>query len=279
MASLYIVATPIGNLEDLTERARRVLVQVSHVAAEDTRRTGLLLKHMGVKQNLVSLHGHNEAARVERILGWLEAGEDVALVSDAGTPLVSDPGERLVEAVAEAGHQVVPIPGPSAVLAALVGSGLPAVPFAFLGFVPRKGRDRSRVLDRIAGSLETTVVFESPERLAALLDDLAERCGPERRAVVARELTKLHEEFRRGTVEELRTYYSENKPRGEVSVVIDAGPGEGATMDEGAIRDRAAELLAAGKRPSAVAKELAESLGLSRNEAYALVQEMSGGDA
>ena len=140
MATLFVVATPIGNLEDLSDRARRVLGEVRHVAAEDTRRTGRLLQHVGVKQDLVSLHGHNEASRIDLVRGWLDAGEDVALVSDAGTPLVSDPGERLVPAVAEAGHDVVPIPGPSAVLSALVGSGLPASRFAFLGFVPRKGK-------------------------------------------------------------------------------------------------------------------------------------------
>lgn len=276
MATLYLVATPIGNLEDLSRRAERILGEVAHVAAEDTRRTGLLLQHLGIRSDLLSLHAHNEAARVETVLGWLEAGEDVALVSDAGTPLVSDPGGRLVEAVAEAGHAVVPIPGPSAPLAALVASGLPADRFAFLGFVPRKGRERASTLERIAGSQETCILFESPERLGALLEELAGSCGPHRRAAVARELTKLHEEVRRGTVAELGAYYSEEKPRGEVTVVVEAAPpGEDEPGPE-EIRARARDLLATGERPSRVARELADSLGIPRNQAYAVVQELKG---
>ncbi|HSR43136.1 MAG TPA: 16S rRNA (cytidine(1402)-2'-O)-methyltransferase, partial [Longimicrobiales bacterium] len=159
MATLYLVSTPIGNLDDLTRRAERVLAEVDRVLAEDTRRTRILLEHLGLRKPLTSCHEHNEAARTETVLGWLADGEDVALVSDAGTPLISDPGERLVEAVSGAGYDVVPIPGPSAVTAALAVSGLPPEPFTFLGFVPRKGRDRRTALERIAGSRETIVVF------------------------------------------------------------------------------------------------------------------------
>lgn len=276
MSTLYVVATPIGNLEDLTRRSERVLAEVAHVAAEDTRRTGLLLKHLGVRTEMVSLHAHNEASRVPQILGWLDAGADVALVTDAGTPLVSDPGERLVSSATERGHVVVPVPGPSAVLAALVGSGLPAGRFVFLGFVPRKGRDRSSTLTRIAGSEETCVLFESPERLRGFLSDLVSHCGPDRRAVVARELTKLHEEFRRGTVAELLSYYSEHKARGEVTVVVECGKAETGTWDQEALEARARELLESGMPPSGVARELVAAGGVSRNRAYGIVQELKG---
>src|SRR5688572_11761553 len=200
MGTLYLVATPIGNLEDISRRAARVLGEVTRVLAEDTRRTAVLLDHLGVRAPLVSLHEHNEAERTEEALGWLAAGDDLALVSDAGTPLVSDPGARLVRAAAGGGHAVVPLPGASAVLAALVASGLSSDRFAFLGFPPRKGVERARLLDRVAGAEETVVLFESPERLGTLLADLAEACGPERGVAVARELTKLHEQFVRGTL-------------------------------------------------------------------------------
>lgn len=276
MAQLFLVATPIGNLEDMTRRGARILAEVAHVAAEDTRRTGLLLQHLGIRSDLISLHAHNEASRIDTILRWLEAGEDVALVTDAGTPLVSDPGGRLVQAVAEAGHRVVPIPGPSAVLAALVGSGLAGDRFTFLGFVPRKGQERSSTLERITGSRETCVVFESPERLVAFLDALAEAAGGERRVAVARELTKLHEEFRRGTVGEVAAYYRESPPRGEVTVVVEPAAPAPEETDPEVVRREARALLARGLRPSQVAKELARSPGVSRNRAYEVVQELKG---
>lgn len=281
--TLYIVATPIGNLEDLTHRAERILGEVGHVAAEDTRRTGLLLKHLGIRTDLLSLHAHNEAGRVETVLGWLAAGECVALVTDAGTPLVSDPGERLATAVADAGHPVVPVPGPSAVLAALAGSGLPAGRFAFLGFLPRKGREREDALDRVENSAETSVLFESPERLVRTLQELAERGVGERRATVARELTKVHEEFRRGTVTELAAYYAGNRPRGEVTLVVAPSPAGDEAQEPEELRGRARNLLAEGVRPSRAARILARERGVTRNEAYALVQELTreseGGEA
>ena len=276
MANLYLVSTPIGNLEDITRRAERVLGEVRHVAAEDTRRTGLLLQHLGIKTDLISLHAHNEAARVDSVLRWLDAGEDVALVTDAGTPLVSDPGARLVEGVAAAGHGVIPVPGPSAVLAALVGSGLAGERFAFLGFVPRKGRDRTSTLERIAGSQETCVVFESPERLVALLEALDATLEEGRRIAVARELTKLHEEFRRGTAEELAAYYRAAPPKGEVTVVVEAAETGADEVDPATARARARALLDDGLRPSQVAKELARDLGMPRNRAYEVVHELKG---
>jgi len=276
MAHLYLVATPIGNLEDITRRAERVLREVPHVAAEDTRRTGLLLHHLGIGTDLISVHAHNEAGRVDTVLAWLDAGEDVALVTDAGTPLVSDPGARLVEAVAAAGHTVIPIPGPSAVLAALVGSGLGGDRFTFLGFVPRKGRDRASTLERIAGSQETCVVFESPERLVALLEALDETVEDGRRVAVARELTKLHEEFRRGTAGELAAYYTGAPPKGEVTVVVAAAEAGAEEVDPATARARARALLDDGLRPSQVAKELARDLGMPRNRAYEVVHELKG---
>lgn len=272
MSILHVVATPIGNLEDLTARAARVLGEADRVLAEDTRRTATLLRHLGLHTPMVSLHEHNEARRVEQVVAWLDEGESLALVSDAGTPLVSDPGARLVRAVADAGHQVVPLPGPSAVLAALVASGLPSERFAFLGFVPRKGGDRASTLRRMAGSSETTVVFESPERLGALLSELVGACGGDREACVARELTKLHEEVRRGTLAELGAYYQEEPVRGEVTVVVaPAPPPTDDDLETEALRE-ARRLLEAGTAPSRVAREVARATGLSRNRAYTLVQ-------
>ncbi|HET9948512.1 MAG TPA: 16S rRNA (cytidine(1402)-2'-O)-methyltransferase, partial [Longimicrobiales bacterium] len=226
MATLYVVSTPIGNLADLTPRAAATLRGVARILAEDTRRSRPLAQAAGASAPLLSLHEHNERERTRQVLEWLARGEDVALVTDAGTPLVSDPGARVVAAAIERGHAVVPIPGPSAVLAALVGSGLPSDRFAFLGFPERKGPARRALLERVAASRETVVLFESPHRLVRLLDDLAAACGPGRRVAVARELTKVHEEFVRGTLSEASAYYQEHPPKGEVTVVI--GPAAGA---------------------------------------------------
>ncbi len=276
MGTLYLVSTPIGNVEDLSPRALRTLQEVDVVLAEDTRHTGVLLKRLGISTPLISLHRHNEEARVGEVLSRLEAGASLALVSDAGTPLVSDPGERLVRQVAEEGHTVVPIPGPSAILSALVASGLPTLPFTFLGFAPRKGKERSELLERVAGSRETVILFESPERTAALLAALAERGGEGRRGCVARELTKLHEEFRRGTLADLAAYYGETPPRGEVTVVVEPALEEGIprAVDEAAARALAHALLSEGSSPSRVAREVARRLGIPRNDAYTLVQEL-----
>jgi 16S rRNA (cytidine1402-2'-O)-methyltransferase len=237
----------------------------------------VLTERVGASAPLVSLHAHNETERIGRILGWLDAGEDLALVSDAGTPLLSDPGARLVRAVVDTGHRVVPIPGPSAILSALIASGLATERFAFLGFPPRKGSERRDLTARVATSSETTVLFESPQRLVSLLDALAEACGPLRRAAVARELTKLHEEVTRGTLQEVAAYYRQHPPRGEVTVVVEpAGESEARSGDgdlEVEARVLAERLLAEGMKPSAAAKELAARLDLARNEAYRVVQQ------
>jgi len=180
LGTLYVVSTPIGNLGDLSPRAEETLRVVSRILAEDTRRSRILAERAGSSARLVSLHEHNERERTGAVLSWLADREDLALVSDAGTPLVSDPGAKLVAAVLEAGHRVVPVPGPSAVIAALVASGLPSERFAFLGFPERKGRARQQLLRRVAESAESVVLFESPQRLAALLRALMEVCGPDR---------------------------------------------------------------------------------------------------
>jgi len=225
----------------------------------------------------VSLHAHNERARIARILGWLEAGESLALVSDAGTPLVSDPGGRVVAAVAERGYDIVPIPGPSAVLAALVSSGLPTDRFVFLGFPERKGKGRRALLDRVASSEETVVLFESPRRLVALLEALVEACGPERRVSVARELTKIHEEIRRGTLVEVAAYYRERPPKGEVTLVVAAGEQDALAADrEAEAVSLAEELIGEGMKPSAAARELANRLRVARNDAYRIVHDLEG---
>jgi 16S rRNA (cytidine1402-2'-O)-methyltransferase len=277
MATLYLVSTPIGNLDDLTLRGRDVLRSVDRILAEDTRRTRVLADHVDARAPLVSLHAHNEAERLDAVLAWLDAGEDLALVSDAGTPLVSDPGGRVVDAVARAGHPVVPVPGPSAVLAALVASGLPGDRFAFLGFPARKGRARDELLERVATAGETVVLFESPHRLCRLLEQLAGTCGEDRRVAVARELTKVHEELVRGTLAEARRYYDAHPPRGEVTVVV--GPRTDAPVDpevlEEDARALARDLLDRGGRPSGVAREVARRLDLPRNTAYRIVHEVA----
>lgn len=279
MSTLYLVSTPIGNLDDVSIRVAETLRTVDRILAEDTRRTRVLADHVGADAPLVSLHAHNERQRLERISGWMDAGEDLALVSDAGTPLVSDPGGRVVDAVVEHGHRVVPIPGPSAVLAALVGSGLPAERFVFLGFPARKGRDRDADLVRIAESAETAVLFESPHRLVRLLQDLDQRCEPGRRVAVARELTKLHEEFVRGTLPEVAGYYRERPPKGEVTVVVAPADPDDAEVDVEAEAARLArDLLDEGMRASTVAKEVANRLDLARNDAYRIVHDLEGTD-
>jgi 16S rRNA (cytidine1402-2'-O)-methyltransferase len=281
MGTLYLVSTPIGNLGDLTRRAADTLGSVSRILAEDTRRTRILLAHLGLKTPLVSLHAHNEASRQEAVLGWLALGEDLALVSDAGTPLVSDPGERIVDAAIEAGYPVVPIPGPSAVLAGLAGSGFPGDRFCFLGFPPRKGPERAELLDRISTSPDTVVLFESPERTVSLLGALAQVCGSDRPVAVARELTKIHEEFVRGPLGQVKEHFEARPPRGEIVVIVGKAPEavENASVDEGAARALAQALLEQGHTPSRAAKEVARRLRLPRNLSYQVVQSLSEEEA
>jgi len=274
MSVLYIVSTPIGNLEDVTYRAVAVLRDVDRVLAEDTRRTSILFRRYDISTPLVSAHEHNEAARAAQIVTWLDAGQRLALVSDAGTPLLSDPGGRIVRAVVDAGHEVVPVPGASALLAALVASALPAEPFTYFGFPPRSGGERRALLETLASLEHTAVLYESPARLPALLADLVEVCGPARPVSVARELTKLHESLFRGTLAEAAACYAEGGIRGEIVVVLGGAVAEPASPEDAAAVARA--LLAAGESPKGAAKELARRLRLSRNEAYSLVLSIAG---
>ena len=270
--TLYVVATPLGNLGDLSPRAAETLRQASVVAAEDTRRTRGLLSHLGASPTLLSFHAHSGERRVETLLEILGDGRDVALVTDAGTPGVSDPGTDLVGAALHAGFTVVPIPGPSAVATALSAAGIPADRYSFLGFAPRKGAERSRLLARAAAEEWSVVFFEAPTRLVALLTDLAAAAGPGRRAMVGRELTKLHEELRTGTLAELADYYSEVSPRGELTIVMEGRgtppPAPDRTADAA---EEAAALLAEGLSRREVARRLTETMGMSRNDAYRLV--------
>jgi 16S rRNA (cytidine1402-2'-O)-methyltransferase len=270
--TLYVVATPLGNLGDLAPRAAEVLRRAAVVAAEDTRRTRGLLSHLGASPTLLSFHAHSGERRLDTLLEILGDGRDVALVTDAGTPSVSDPGTDLVAAARDAGFTVVPIPGPSAVATALSAAGIPADRYLFLGFLPRKGTERTRLLARAAGEEWSVVLFEAPSRLAALLRDLAAAAGPGRRAMVARELTKLHEELRAGTLAELADYYSETPPRGELTIVVEGTGTPAAPPDRTAdAMEEATALLAEGLSRREVARRLTETLGMPRNDAYRLV--------
>lgn len=274
--SLYVVGTPIGNLDDLTERARDVLTGVDRVYAEDTRRTGRLLERLsGRRPELRSLHEHNEASRTDELVAALAEGLDCALVSDAGTPAVSDPGRRAVAAAADAGHRIVPVPGPSAVTAALSASGLPADRFVFLGFPPRSGRERGEWLERCRDAAETVVFFESPNRVAGLLSEMAGAGMAERAAVLGRELTKVHEEQLRGSVGELADALRGRELRGEVTVVLEAAPETGWREREDEVRDRAREMDRAGASTRDIAGRLEEEFGVPRNTAYEIGLQVS----
>ena len=277
--TLYIVATPIGNLGDITHRAIMVLRDASLVVAEDTRHSRTLLSHYGITTPMSSYHEHNEAREALRLVARLAAGESIALVTDAGTPLVSDPGARLVRVAVDAGIPVVPIPGASALLAALVGSALPTERFTFIGFLARKGRERDTELASIARSPYTVVLYESPHRVGATLRDLARAGCAERDAVIARELTKRYEEFRRGTVQSLADALGDTELRGEVVIVIAGLPSAAEEMNEEAARAEAQRLLAAGNSPRTVVQQLSEGLGVPRNVAYRLAHERTEGEA
>jgi 16S rRNA (cytidine1402-2'-O)-methyltransferase len=280
--TLYLVATPIGNLEDVTRRALRVLAEVDLVACEDTRRTRALLEHFGISAKSVSYHEHNERARADELAALLERGASVAVVSDAGTPGINDPGYRLVRAAIERGADVVPVPGPSAFVAALVASGLPTDEFYFGGFLPARTHARRQKLDEVSRLRATLVFYEAPHRIAHALADAREILG-EREAAVARELTKLHEEVARGRLGELAARFAvAGAARGEMVLVIDreviaeAGAGEGGMgKDDAASRvaparvaARVAALEAEGLDHRAALKRAARELGLTRDEAY-----------
>jgi 16S rRNA (cytidine1402-2'-O)-methyltransferase len=269
--TLYVVSTPIGNLGDLSPRAVETLRSVDLIVAEDTRHSRTLLTHWEVRTPSESYHEHNEARATPKLLKYLEGGQSIALISDAGTPLVSDPGARLVNAAIDAGIRVVPIPGASAVLAALVASGLLADRFTFYGFLDRKGTDRKAAVAEIAALRHTAILYEAPNRVGALLAELAQAGASERASVVARELTKQFEELVRGTVGELADRFADDPPRGEVVVLV-AG-GVEVTVDEVTLKKRAAELRAAGTSAREVARVLSLELGAPRNLAYRIAHE------
>ena len=268
---LYLVSTPIGNLGDMTHRAVEVLSSAALVIAEDTRHSRRLLDHYRIETPLSSYHEHNEAKETPRLVARLQRGDSIALISDAGTPLISDPGSRLVDAAVAAGLTVVPIPGASAVMAALVGSGMSLARFTFFGFLPRKGRERTETIGDIVASHATSVLFEAPGRVRATLEALAEAGAGERAAVVARELTKQFEEFRRGSVAELSSVYKEADPKGEVVLVIAGAEKSEVTEDE--LTDAAKSLRASGKAPREIMDHLVSALGAPRNLAYKIAHE------
>ena len=269
MGTLYVVATPIGNLEDLTLRARRILGEVALIAAEDTRRTRQLLNHLELRTPTLSYFEHNKLARLDQILAALDVG-DVALVSDAGTPAISDPGQELVHAALAAGHAVVPVPGASAVLAALVASGLPTTAFTFLGFPPRRSQERREALAALAKTPTTLIFYESPHRVADLLADALAVLG-DRPAAVARELTKLHETFVRGTLSTCLAAFQGVEVLGEVTVLIGgAAPTAPGRWAEADVRAELARRLSSGVRRREAARIVAEQSGWAVKEVYGL---------
>jgi 16S rRNA (cytidine1402-2'-O)-methyltransferase len=264
--TLYLVATPIGNLSDITHRALQVLRDVDLIACEDTRHTHKLLSHYGITTKTVSYHEHNEQQRAEQLVDQLKQGVSIAVVSDAGTPAVSDPGFRLVRAAIENEVAVVPVPGPSALISALVAAGLPTDEFFFAGFLPARTNARRARLSELQSVPGTLIFYEAPHRLAATLKDAFEILG-ERDAVVARELTKIHEEIRRGRLSELSEHYEREEARGEIVVLIDRNV-ISAAKQQSSIAALVDQFEQDGLDQRAALKKAARELGISRAEAY-----------
>jgi len=266
--TLYIVATPIGNLEDITLRAIRTLKEVDIIAAEDTRHTQTLLRHFSINTPLTSYHEHNERAKAGQLVARLERGQSIALVSDAGTPAISDPGYRLIIEAIRMRIPVVPIPGPSALIAALSASGLPTDGFNFRGFLPSRKRERRSKLQELRGDRYSIVVYETPHRLKESLDDIREILG-DRGMVLAREVSKVHEEFLRGRISEVIAEVSQRQIRGEVTLVIE-GCSVSDPPSEDVLSEEIARLIADGMRVKEVAEVLGEKYGYSKRQIYAL---------
>ncbi len=271
MGTLYLIATPIGNLEDITFRAVRLLGQVGLIAAEDTRHTRKLLQHLKIQTQVTSYYEHNKLVKQTEILQALREG-DVALVSDAGTPAINDPGYELVRAALAAGHAVSPIPGPNAAVAALAASGLPTDSFLYLGYLPRKTGDRRKVLAEVADLPYTLIFLETPHRLLAALIDLREVLG-DRDAAVGRELTKLYEEILRGSLSEAIEHFSEHNPRGEFTLVIAGSPASPAAWDEQRVREAIRQALSDSESPARLASRLATASGWPRRKIYRMILE------
>jgi len=268
--TLYLVATPIGNLEDITHRAVRILREADLIACEDTRQTRKLLDHYGVAKPMVSYHEHNEAVRSEELVAKMQAGASVALVSDAGMPLISDPGFRIVHAAIGAGIPVVPIPGPSALLSALVASGLPTNAFTFRGFLPAKSGQRERLLEELREDTATSIFYEAPHRIVEALGDI-ERILGDRLVAVARELTKLHEEILRGTAHEIRSALAARPAvKGEITLLI--GKGTTPVADRTTIEDAVDEYVRSGMGRMEAMKKVARERRISKRDVYRRTQ-------
>lgn len=273
MSTLYLVATPIGNLEDITYRAVRILKEVSIIAAEDTRTSGELLKRYHITTPLTSYHEHNNTQKKQQLLAHLAKG-DVALISDAGTPGINDPGFVMVNAALDAGHNVSPIPGPTAPIAAITASGLPTNTFLYLGYLPRKKSQRQKFLTEVKHVSHTLLFLETPHRLCQALDDIEKKLG-ERQIAVARELTKRHEEIFRGKISEAIQHFSEKKPRGEMTLVIAGEDAKTRKWDEEKLHNALTKAQKLGKKsPSMIAKEIAKESGWNRSEVYKVLQEL-----
>jgi 16S rRNA (cytidine1402-2'-O)-methyltransferase len=270
MNILYLVATPIGNLEDISTRALRVLSQVDLIAAEDTRHTARLLQHYGIHTPCLSYHEHNKLTRLDRVLAALDAG-DVALVSDAGTPALNDPGYELVRAALAAGHNVSPVPGACAPVAALVASGLPTDTFLYLGYLPRRQVERLRLLQNIASLPYTLIFLETPHRLMEALSDLLIQLG-DRPIAVARELTKLHEEIYRGKLSETITHFTVQPPRGEFTLVVAGNTTAPERWSEERLRAALLKAQESPEKPAALARRLAAESGWPKSEVYELLK-------
>jgi 16S rRNA (cytidine1402-2'-O)-methyltransferase len=272
--TLYIVATPIGNLEDMTFRAVRVLQSVDIIAAEDTRHTGKLLHHFQVKTPQISYHEHNSTSRIPELLQKLENNQAIALVSDAGMPGISDPGYELVKACVDAGFDVVPIPGANAAITALSAAGLPTDKFVFEGFLSPKLQQRREYLEQLKTESRTLIFYESPHRLRATLQDLAEVFGEERQIAIARELTKLYEEFWRGTLTAACQYYQQKEPQGEYTLVVAGIPTSDQQLSISQIKTELEKMIAQGITRSQATKELAKLTSLPKRQLYQLALEI-----
>jgi len=265
---LYIVATPIGNLEDMTFRAVRILQEADWIAAEDTRHTGKLLQRFQITTPQISYHAHNRTSRLPDLIGRLQDGKTIALVSDAGMPGISDPGYELVSACVEAGILVIPVPGASAVITALSAAGLPTDRFVFEGFLPAKGTERRDRLESLASEPRTLVFYEAPHRVRQTLTDLLNTVGGDRRIVLARELTKLHEEFWRGSVAEAIAHYTSRDPQGEFTILVAGAELTLPMLSESALKAELGTLINQGLSRSQASRQLAQQTNLPRREIY-----------
>ncbi|MDJ1173711.1 16S rRNA (cytidine(1402)-2'-O)-methyltransferase [Roseofilum capinflatum] len=272
--TLYVVGTPIGNLEDMTFRAVKVLQSVEIVAAEDTRHTGKLLQHFQIQTRQMSCHEHNQQQRIPELLALMQEGKAIALVSDAGIPGISDPGYELIQATLNAGLDVIPIPGANAALTALSASGLGSDRFCFEGFLPPKGKPRKQRLEMLKTETRTVILYEAPHRLPATLQDLSHICGAERKITIARELTKLYEQFWRGTLEEAIQYYQEHHPKGEFTLVLAGAEMETVALSESALKAELADLLQQGWSRSQASRHLAQLTHVPKRKLYQMALEL-----